>query len=78
MTKHIQTKQIICVTEEEKEEDRSKPVEEEEYNCRDNMEDHSYKEEQPEIEETIRVYLQMLKEEVEKKKVSVGFLDIET
>ena len=27
--------------------------------------------------QTIRVYLQMLKEEVEKKKVLVGFLDIE-
>ena len=27
--------------------------------------------------QTIRVYLTMLKEEVEKKKVSVGFLDIE-
>ncbi|KAL6192153.1 hypothetical protein ACLB2K_038540 [Fragaria x ananassa] len=35
--KHAQTKQIICVTEEneEEEEDRSKPVEEEEYKCRD-------------------------------------------
>ena len=27
--------------------------------------------------QTIKMYLQMLKEEVEKKKVSVGFLDIE-
>ena len=27
--------------------------------------------------QTIRVYLAMLKEEMEKKKVSVGFLDIE-
>ncbi|KAL6176013.1 hypothetical protein ACLB2K_052649 [Fragaria x ananassa] len=77
--KHAKTKQIICVTKEkEEEEDRSKLVEEEEYNCRDNMEDHSCREEQPGTEETIRVYLQMLKEEVEKKKVSVGFLDIET
>ncbi|KAL6228371.1 hypothetical protein ACLB2K_002321 [Fragaria x ananassa] len=34
--KHAQTKQIICVTEEkEEEEDRSKPVEEEEYKCRE-------------------------------------------
>lgn len=27
--------------------------------------------------QTIRVYMQMLKEKMEKKKVSVGFLDIE-
>ncbi|KAL6185149.1 hypothetical protein ACLB2K_041284 [Fragaria x ananassa] len=51
-TKHAQTKQIICVTEEkEEEEDRSKPIEEEEYNCKDNMEDHICREEQPGTEE---------------------------
>ncbi|KAL6223552.1 hypothetical protein ACLB2K_006937 [Fragaria x ananassa] len=50
--KHAQKKQIICVTKEkEEEEDKSKPVEEEEYNCRDNMEDHSCREEQPGTEE---------------------------
>ncbi|KAL6185116.1 hypothetical protein ACLB2K_041251 [Fragaria x ananassa] len=61
--KHAQTKQIICVTEEkeeeEKEEDRSKLVEEEEYNCRDNMEDHSYREEQPGTKE-VRVEISLL------------------
>ncbi|KAL6213776.1 hypothetical protein ACLB2K_013218 [Fragaria x ananassa] len=52
VAKHAQTKHIICVTEEkeEEEEDRSKLVEEEEYNCRDNMEDHSCREEQPVFE----------------------------
>ncbi|KAL6138760.1 hypothetical protein ACLB2K_064039 [Fragaria x ananassa] len=53
MAKHAQTKQIICVTEEkeEEEEDRSKPVEEKEYNCRDNMEDQSCRDEQLGTEE---------------------------
>ncbi|KAL6209618.1 hypothetical protein ACLB2K_020558 [Fragaria x ananassa] len=46
--KHAQTKQIICVTEEK---DRSKQVEEEEYNYKDNMEDHSCREDQPGTEE---------------------------
>ena len=47
---HAQTKQIICVTEEkQEEEDRSKPVEEEEYNCR---------EEQPGTEE-VRVEISL-------------------
>ncbi|KAL6180713.1 hypothetical protein ACLB2K_047373 [Fragaria x ananassa] len=31
--KHAQTKQMICVTEEEDEEDRSKPVEEDDHSC---------------------------------------------
>ena len=57
---NAKTKQIICVTEEkEEEEDRSKPVEEEEYNCRDNMEDHSCGEEQPETEE-VKVEISLL------------------
>ncbi|KAL6228412.1 hypothetical protein ACLB2K_002362 [Fragaria x ananassa] len=145
--KHAQTKQIIRVTKEkEEEEDRSKPVEEEEYKCReeqpgteeffeqvaepdmlrkifpeddepvttdlldekvanhyknwfdlnkDKNDDFRYWEccdgiiditkddlkriiQEGEItSNTIRVYLAMLKEEMEKKKVSVGFLDIE-
>ncbi|KAL6144760.1 hypothetical protein ACLB2K_055450 [Fragaria x ananassa] len=120
--KHAHTKQIICVTEEkEEEEDRSKPVEKEEYKCReeqpgteelldekvanyyknwfdlnkDENDDFRYWEccdgiiditkddlkriiQEGEITfNTIRVYLAMLKEEMEKKNVSVGFLDIE-
>ncbi|KAL6200292.1 hypothetical protein ACLB2K_030074 [Fragaria x ananassa] len=47
LTRNLVPRQIICVTEEEEEEDRSKPVEEEEYNCKDNMEHHSCREEQP-------------------------------